>query len=60
MLWKSSPPSMVTVTFQGYVAVAAKVHATAGSPWPLDYAMEPTQQITVTSRVTLPSQQKSM
>ena len=47
MLWKSSPPSMVTVTFQGYVVVAAKVHVTAGSPRPLDYAMEPTK-ITVT------------
>ena len=41
---------MVTVTFQGYVAVAAKVHVTAGSPRPLNYAMDPTQQIIVTSQ----------
>ena len=59
MLWKSSPPSMVAVTFQGYITVTAKVHVTAGSPRPLNYAMGPTQQIAVTSRVMLPSQQKS-
>ena len=39
MLWKSSPPSMVTVTFQGYVAIIAKVHVSVGTlrpsitPW---------------------------
>ena len=47
MLWESSPPSMVTVTFQGYVAIAAKVHVTVSTPHP---SITPwnTQQIAIT------------